>query len=110
MSEGMRLAALYHTEVVGELAAFQAAVSSTTKSVLGRLLGNTTHMEMLGELVAEFWKVDGRSSKLEQPRTRICGLLLGPPPSRIWLADHLDEVTRQLRVELVMRREAEAKL
>jgi hypothetical protein len=106
----MRLAALRHTEVAGELAAFWAAVSSAAVSVLGRSPGNTSRVEVVGELVTEFQKVEGRRSKLEWPTARIYDLLLRPPPGRAWLAGRLDEATGQLRVELVMRQEAEAEL
>jgi hypothetical protein len=54
ISEGMRLAALRHTEVVGELVAFWAVVSSATKLVLGRSPGNTARTDVVRELVTEF--------------------------------------------------------
>jgi hypothetical protein len=51
-----------------------------------------------------------RCSKLERPTTRICDLLLGPPPSRAWLAGRLDEAVTRLKVEQATQREAEAEL
>jgi hypothetical protein len=54
LSEGMRLAALRNTEMVGELAAFQVTVSSAAKSVLGHSPSNTTHVEVVRELAAKF--------------------------------------------------------
>jgi hypothetical protein len=102
--------ALRHTKVVEELAAFQATVSSATESVLGRSLGNTAHAEMVNELVAEFQKLEMRRLKLERPVAWILDLLLGPPPSRAWLANHLDEATAWLKVEQATRWEAEAEL
>jgi hypothetical protein len=54
MSKGMRLAALRHTEMAGELAAYQVAVSSTMDSVLKRSPSNTARMVVVGELAAEF--------------------------------------------------------
>jgi hypothetical protein len=54
LSEGMRLAALRHTEMAGELAVLWAAVSSTTESVLGRSPNNTFRLEVVGELAVEF--------------------------------------------------------
>jgi hypothetical protein len=54
LSEGMRLAALRHTEMAGELAVLWAAVSSATESVLGRSPNNTFRLEVVGELVVEF--------------------------------------------------------
>jgi hypothetical protein len=54
--------------------------------------------------------VEGHRSWLERPVARICDLLLVPSPGQAWLADRLDEATRQLKVELAARREAEAEL
>jgi hypothetical protein len=54
LSEGMRLAALRHTEMAGELAVLWAAVSSATESVLGRSPNNTFRLEVVGELAIEF--------------------------------------------------------
>jgi hypothetical protein len=44
----MQVAALRHTEMTEELAIFKSGVSSTTESVLGRLPGNTSLMEIVG--------------------------------------------------------------
>jgi hypothetical protein len=52
--EGMRSAALRHTEMAGELAAFWVVVSTVAESVLGCSPSNTAHVEVVGELVAEF--------------------------------------------------------
>jgi hypothetical protein len=54
MSEGMRHAALHHIEMVRELAALWALVSSATESALGRSPNDTFHMEVVSELVAEY--------------------------------------------------------
>jgi hypothetical protein len=59
LSEAMWLATLRHIEMVGELTAFWAAVSSAMELVLGRLLGDTARVEVVGELVTEFHKVKG---------------------------------------------------
>jgi hypothetical protein len=93
LSEGMQLVALHHTEMAGELAAFQATVSSAAESVLGRLPSNTMCMEVVGDLVAECQKVEGHRSKFERPTAGICDLLLGPPPGQAWLGDRLDEAS-----------------
>jgi hypothetical protein len=93
--------------MVGEHATFHAVVSSAAESVLGCSPSNTTCAVVVGKLAAMFQKVEGHHSKLERPATRICNLLLGPPPGRAWLADHLHEATGQLREELSVRREAE---
>jgi hypothetical protein len=52
--EGMRLAALRHTEMAVELPTFCVAVSSTAESVLGCSLSNTACAVVVGELVTEF--------------------------------------------------------
>jgi hypothetical protein len=62
LSEGMRLATLHHTKMAKELAMFQAGVSSTAESVLGCSPGDTTRVEVVGELVTEFQTVVGRHS------------------------------------------------
>jgi hypothetical protein len=82
LSEGMRLAALHHTEMAGELAVLWAAVSSAVESVLGRSPNDTFHMEVVGDLVAKFQKLEEWHSRLEWPTMQICGRLLGLPPSQ----------------------------
>jgi hypothetical protein len=62
LSEGMRLATLHHTKMAKELAMFWAVVSSTAESVLGCSPGDTTRVEVVGELVTEFQTVVGRHS------------------------------------------------
>jgi hypothetical protein len=97
----MWLVALHHTEMVGELAALRATEATATESVLGRSPSDTFHIEVVSELSIEFKRMEDQHSWLERPATRICDLLLGPPPGRVQLADHPDEAARQLRVELV---------
>jgi hypothetical protein len=58
----------------------------------------------------KFQKMEDRCSRLERPTMRIYDLLLGPPAGRARLADHLDEVVGQLRVELVAWWEVDAEL
>jgi hypothetical protein len=106
----MRLLALCHTEMAGELAALRAAVSSATKSVLGHSPSVTFHMEVVDELTAEFQKMEDPCSWLERPITRIYNLLLGTPLGQARLADRLDEAIGQLRVELAPWWEADAEL
>jgi hypothetical protein len=81
LSEGMRLAALRHTEMAVELATFWEVVSSAMESVLGNLPSNAACAEMVADLAVEFQKVEGHCSKLERPTARIYDLLQGPPPS-----------------------------
>jgi hypothetical protein len=108
--EGMRTVALRHTEMAGELAALRAAVSSIVESVLGHSPDETFQVEVVGELVAKFQRLEERCSRLEWPGMRICDLLLGPPPGWACLADHMDEIPRQLGVELAARWEVDAEL
>jgi hypothetical protein len=54
LSKGMQLAALRHTEMVGELTTFLVVVSSATESVLGSSPSDTSHVEVVGELAAKF--------------------------------------------------------
>jgi hypothetical protein len=96
----MRLAALHHTDMAGELTAFQAMVSSAVESVLGRSPSDTSRAEVVGKLATEIQKVEDRCSRLDWPSARICDLLLRPLPSRAQLDNRLDEAARQLRVEL----------
>jgi hypothetical protein len=79
LPEGMRLDDLRHTEMAKELAMLWAVVSSAAETVLGRSLSDTVHVEVVGELVAEFQKMEDRCSQHERPIVRICDLLLGPP-------------------------------
>jgi hypothetical protein len=73
--------ALRHTKMVRDLAALRAMVSSATESALGRSPNKIFRMEVVGELVAEFLRLEERCSQLKQPTTRIGDLLIGPPPS-----------------------------
>jgi hypothetical protein len=71
LSEGVRNIALHHTEMTGELAMLRAAVSSTAKSALRCSPDEIFHMEVAGELVAKFQRLEERCSRLEQPAVRI---------------------------------------
>jgi hypothetical protein len=79
---------------------------SATKSALGRSPNEIFSVEVVGELVAEFQRVEERRSWLA---TRIYNLLIGPPPGQAILADRLDEAVGQLRAELATRWEVDAK-
>jgi hypothetical protein len=87
----MRLAALFHIEMVGELAALQVAVSTAAESMLGRLPSDSS-VEVVSELATKLLKMEDWRSRLERPAARICDLLLGPPPGRARLTDCLDKV------------------
>jgi hypothetical protein len=106
----MRVATFLHTEMARELAMLRTTVSSAVESMLGRSPGETFRVEVVGEQVDEFWRLDERCSWLERPGARIYDLLLGPPPNRARLANHLDEGARQLGVELAARREVDTEL
>jgi hypothetical protein len=99
MLERMWVAILCHTEMVGELVALWAVVSSTMEFTLGCSPDETLQVEVVGELVAKFQKVEEQHSRLEQPGMRICDLLVWPPTGQAWMGIHLDEVAGQLRVE-----------
>jgi hypothetical protein len=76
----MWLVAHRHTQMARELFTRQAAVSSAAESALGHSPKETFNVEVVGELVAEFQKMEERHSWLEQPTTGIYDMLLGPPP------------------------------
>jgi hypothetical protein len=82
LSEGMHFAALHYTKMAEELAMLWAAVSSVVESVLGCSPNDTFHVEVVGDLVAKFQKLEEWRSWLERPTARICGRLLGLPPSQ----------------------------
>jgi hypothetical protein len=50
----MRVAALHHTKMVGELTALWAAVSSAAELVVGCSPNETSWVEVMNELVAKF--------------------------------------------------------
>jgi hypothetical protein len=87
----MLIAALCYIEMVGELAALWEAVSSTTEFTLGRSPNETFQVEVVDELLAEFWRQEERRSCLERPSMRVCDMLLGPPSDQARLADRLEE-------------------
>jgi hypothetical protein len=87
----MRLAALRHTEMAGELAMLRATVSTVMESVLGHSPSDTFCVEVASELATKFQKMEYRCSRLERPTARIYDLFLGPPPGRAQLADCLDK-------------------
>jgi hypothetical protein len=56
--EGMQVASLCHTEMAGELAALQAAVSSDAELVLRRSLDESFRVEVIDKLVAKFQRLE----------------------------------------------------
>jgi hypothetical protein len=78
----MRIGALHHTEMAGELVALWVVVSATVAFVLGHSPNETFWVKVVDELVVKIGKLEERHSQLEQLRVRICNLLLGPPSSR----------------------------
>jgi hypothetical protein len=87
MSEGIQIAALHRTEMARELAMLRAAVSSATEFMLGHSPNKTFQVEVVGELVVEFWKQEEQCSCLERYGMRVRDLLLGSPFGRAQLAD-----------------------
>jgi hypothetical protein len=87
MYEGMRLATLHHNEMARELAAFQAAMSSTMELVLRHSPNNVARAEVVGELVAELHRVEAQNSSGPLPRSMtFCSdhCSAGPGWSTIW--------------------------
>jgi hypothetical protein len=82
LSGRMWAAALHHAGVIEELVVLRAAVSSATELVLGRSPNETSQVEVMNELTTNFWRLEELCSWLEGPSMRICGLLLGQPPSQ----------------------------
>jgi hypothetical protein len=64
LSEGMQIAALYHIEMVRELAALHTVVSSTMEFVLRHSPNKTFQMEIVDKLIAEFRRQEERRSHL----------------------------------------------
>jgi hypothetical protein len=96
----MQFTTLRDTEMAGELTVLRAAVSSTVDLVLGRSPGETSQVEVVNELVAKFQRLEELSSRLEGFGAWIYTLLVGPPTRQARWADHLDEATRWLEVEM----------
>jgi hypothetical protein len=78
--------------------------------VLGHSSNETFWVEVTNELVTKFWRLEELCSQLKGPGARICDLLLGPLPSQARWADHLDEATRWLEVELATRCQVDTEL
>jgi hypothetical protein len=79
LPKGAWLAALRHTKMAGELAMLGVVVSSTVESMIGCSPSKTFRVEVVGELAAEFQKMEDQRSQLERPVVRICDLLHAPP-------------------------------
>jgi hypothetical protein len=62
LSEGMQHATLRHTEMVEQFVTFQALLTSAAESMLGCSPSDTSCVELVGELVTKFQKVEGRRS------------------------------------------------
>jgi hypothetical protein len=85
--------------MTGELATLLAAVSSAVEFMLGCSPNETFRVEIVDELIAEFWRQEERRSRLERPGMRVCNLILGPPSGRAQLADWLEEAVERLGAE-----------
>jgi hypothetical protein len=60
LSKGMWIAAFHHTEMAREHAVLRAAVSSATEFTLGRSPNDTFLVQIVDELIAEFWRQEER--------------------------------------------------
>jgi hypothetical protein len=89
--------------MVGDLTPFRAVVSSTMELVLGRLLGETSRVEVVNELVTKFQRLEELCSRLKGPSMRIYALLIGLLASQSRWANHLDEAVRRLEVKIAER-------
>jgi hypothetical protein len=58
LSKGMQLVTLCHTEMAGELAALYVVVYSAAESALGCSPNDTFRLEVVGELVAKFHRLE----------------------------------------------------
>jgi hypothetical protein len=110
MSTRMQVAALRHTEMVGEVAAFQVSVSSAMELVPGCSSNETFQMEVGNEPISEFWRLEEQCSGLEGAITKICNLLLRLPPGQARWDDRLGEAARRLEAELGAWRKLDDKL
>jgi hypothetical protein len=106
----MRIAALCHTEMARKLIVLRVVASSTVELALGHSPDETFRLEVVGELVAEFQKLEEWRSRLERPGARVYDLLLLPPHGQVRLADRLDEAARQLAAELAAQWDVDANL
>jgi hypothetical protein len=79
----VRIATAHHIEMARPLAALWAAVSSPIE---------TFWVDIVDELLDELWEQARRRTCLENFGMRIYDLILGPPSSRVRLADHLEKV------------------
>jgi hypothetical protein len=108
--ERMRAAAIRHIAMVGELATLQVAVTSAVELVLGRTPNETFRVEIVDELVAQFWKLEELCSRLERPGAKIYDLLLRLPLDQARWANRLDEAAGRLEVELTAQRQVDTEL
>jgi hypothetical protein len=96
--------------MVVELAMLLVVVSSTMQSTLRCSPDETFQVEVVGKLVAKFWRLWEWCSRLELPSVRICDLLLGLLLNQARLANSLDEAAAQCGTELAAQREVDAEL
>jgi hypothetical protein len=65
LSKGLWIVALRHTKMAREHAVLRAAAFYATESMLGRSPNEIFHMQVVGELVAKFQRLEERRSRLE---------------------------------------------
>jgi hypothetical protein len=63
----IQAAALHHAEVVRQLTALRAAVSSTAELVLGRSPGGTSWVEVMNELNVKFQELEDFCLQIKGP-------------------------------------------
>jgi hypothetical protein len=99
----MRRVAICHTEMAQQLTVLRAAVSSITWSVLGRFPSEAFRVEVVDEMLADFWEQAEWCSHRKNSGMRVCDPILGPPSGRVRLANCLEEAIEGgggLQVEL----------
>jgi hypothetical protein len=108
--ERMRVAAFRRTKMAREPDVLQAAVSSAVELVLGRSPDETIQVDVVSELIAEFWRLGELCSLLERHGSRIYDLLLGPSLGQARWADRLNEDVSWLAAELAAWQEVDIEL
>jgi hypothetical protein len=77
----MEIASFCHIEMTEQFAVLWAVVSSATWSVLERSPIEAFRVEVVDELLAEFWEQEVQCPHLKKSGMRVCDLILGPPSS-----------------------------
>jgi hypothetical protein len=88
----------------------RVVVSSTVECVLMRLPTEAFRLDVVDDLVAEFWKQEEWRLHHEKSGVKVYDMILGPLSGRVRLANRLEEAIEQLWAKQAARREADFKL